>query len=312
MSPFGPGEFMSARALVNREFLDDVLARARRHHFFSHAFLSGSLELHDAPEVVSALLTSFYKIVIPFTGLLCTLAGRAPDLRSRFALMANIHEEMGCGDLSAAHPSLYVKMLESIGVSEEEAEAAPRLRAVRRINEHLSQVVEQRPFPIACAVLASAEATIPPSFPVLARLAQGAFRAVDTTFFDRHGVRDERHSDDAALLFALGADGISVRDGRGRRDARPGPARRAVRCLDGRHRAGARRRAPGSAKQLATGRRAPGERVFDGVTAETSRRAAWQMVTLGAFPPRPRRGRRWSARCSRAPADCQSRKPRRG
>jgi hypothetical protein len=55
-------------------------------------------------------------------------------------------------------------------------------------------------------VLASAEATIPPSFPVLAAVAQGAFPEVDMTFFDRHGVRDEGHSSDAAMLFALTAE----------------------------------------------------------------------------------------------------------
>jgi pyrroloquinoline quinone (PQQ) biosynthesis protein C len=113
---------------------------------------------------------------------------------------------MGCGDLEMAHPTLYLRMLASIGVSAEEAERAPTLPAIQRVNQHLAELVSLAPFSIACAVLASAEATIPPSFPVLAAMAQKAFPEVDTTFFDRHGLRDEGHSNDAAMIFALSAE----------------------------------------------------------------------------------------------------------
>ncbi len=61
--------------------------------------------------------------------------------------------------------------------------------------------------PVACAVLASAESTIPTSFPILSALAQKAFKDVDTTFFDRHGARDEGHAGDASLLFAVSGQG---------------------------------------------------------------------------------------------------------
>ena len=113
---------------------------------------------------------------------------------------------MGRGDLQEAHPSLYLRMLASIGVSAEAAEGMATLPSIRRINEHLHEVVAEQPFSIACAVLASAEATIPPSFPVLATIARAAFPHVDMTFFDRHGPRDEGHADDAATLVATTAD----------------------------------------------------------------------------------------------------------
>ena len=97
-------------------------------------------------------------------------------------------------------------MLSSIGVTPSAAESARTLSPIRRINEHLREVVERRRFAVACALLASAESTIPPSFPVLARIAQRAFPEVDMTFFDRHGPRDDGHSDDASMLFAVTAD----------------------------------------------------------------------------------------------------------
>ncbi len=211
-SPFGARDFSSVRAVDNQRFFEEMLERAKQHRFFSHPFMG----LFGAPgpsrEVTAFILTSFYKIVSPFTGLLCALGGRAPDLKSRFALMDNIYEEMGCGNLDAAHPSLYLKMLASIGITPSDAESARTLSSIRRINEHLHDVVHRRSFAVACALLASAEATIPPSFPVLAEMARRAFPEIDMTFFDRHGPRDDGHSDDAGMLFALSADSSEFED----------------------------------------------------------------------------------------------------
>ena len=204
-SPFGPGELVSERALENQEFFDGMLARAKRHPFFSHPFLSTCNRV-PSRDLVLFILTSMYQLVSPFTGLLCSLGGRAPDLRSRFALMDNIYEEMGCGDLSSAHPSLYLKMLASIGVTSEAADNMPERPSIRRINSHLREVVEQRDFSVACALLATAESVIPPSFPILAKMAQRAFVDIDMSFFERHGPRDAGHADDASMLFAVNGD----------------------------------------------------------------------------------------------------------
>lgn len=205
-SPFSPNDFSGARALENQRFFEDILERSKSHPFFSHPFMSIAGKVVVSRDIASIVLTSFYKIVAPFTGLLCSLGGRSPDLKTRFALMDNIYEEMGCGEIEAAHPSLYLRMLASIGVTAEAAEASPTLPSIRRINAHLEEVVMHEPFAVACALLASAEATIPPSFPVLAAMARTAFPEVDTQFFERHGPRDEGHSDDAATLFAISAD----------------------------------------------------------------------------------------------------------
>jgi pyrroloquinoline quinone (PQQ) biosynthesis protein C len=204
-SPFEANDLSSERAIENREFFDGLLCQARSHRLFSHPFLWNACEATLPRHTMAFILTSFYGIVAPFTGLLCSLGGHAPSLRSRFALMDNIFEEMGCGDLNSAHPRLYLRMLASMGVSEPAAEGFPTLPSVCRINDHLREVVEQRPFSVACAVLASAEATIPATFPALASMARTAFREIDTTFFDRHGVRDEGHSADASMLFSITA-----------------------------------------------------------------------------------------------------------
>jgi len=203
-NPFERGEFGNVAVRRNEEFFEAMSRRARAHRFFSHPFLLGGEALR--PAAATFILTSFYKVVAPFTGLLCSLAGRAPSLRARFALMDNIYEEMGCGDLGAAHPTLYLRMLASIGVSEEAAERMPTLSAIGRINEHLRSVIEHGHFSVACAVLASAESTIPASFPTLLAIARNAFRDVDATFFERHGSRDEGHAGDASMLFAISGD----------------------------------------------------------------------------------------------------------
>jgi pyrroloquinoline quinone (PQQ) biosynthesis protein C len=205
-SPFTPRDFAGVRAIENQRFFEKTLERAQRHRFYSHPFLTMAEQGTLGCDLVAYILTSFYKVVSPFTGLLCALGGRSPNLRCRFALMDNIYEEMGCGDLESAHPNLYLKMLASIGVSAEEAESTSTLPAVRRINQHLQEVVLQRHFSVACAVLASAEAAIPPSFPILAAIAKDAYPDVDMTFFDRHGPRDDGHADDASTLFALSSD----------------------------------------------------------------------------------------------------------
>jgi pyrroloquinoline-quinone synthase len=205
-SPYAPSDFGSSRIFENQRFFEEMLDRSKGHRYYSHPFMFAVDELTPSREAVAFVLTSIYKLVSPFTGLLCSLGGRAPDLRSRFALMDNIYEEMGRGDLGEAHPNLYLKMLSSIGITEVGAETERTLPIIRRLNEHLREVVDQRSFAVGCAVLASAEAVIPPLFPVLSRVSFRTFPELDRTFFDRHGPRDAGHSDDAAMLFSVTAD----------------------------------------------------------------------------------------------------------
>jgi pyrroloquinoline quinone (PQQ) biosynthesis protein C len=205
-NPFALRDEARGQVADNREFFSALLERAKHHRFFSHPILSTPVDTPQPAQVVSFILTSMYKVVAPFTGLLSTLGGRAPDLRSRFAVMDNLYEEMGRGHLEAAHPMLYLQMLASIGIDERAADRQQTMPSIQRINEHLQAVVEQEPFPVACAVLAAAEAAIPPLFPVLSAMATAAFGEIDMAFFDRHGGRDVGHCEDASMLFAVSAD----------------------------------------------------------------------------------------------------------
>lgn len=205
-NPFHASDLRGDTAAENHAFFAGLLERTRAHAFFAHPLLSFVPDASPAArDFVTFMLTSFYHVVEPFTGLLCSLAARAPALRSRFVLMDNVFEELGCGDIGAAHPNLYLSMLASVSVSEQRAGSAQVLPAIGRIRAHLAHVVEHCPFAVACAVLASAESTIPASFPMLARAAQQAFPGVDMRFFDRHGERDDGHASDAATLFAVHA-----------------------------------------------------------------------------------------------------------
>jgi pyrroloquinoline quinone (PQQ) biosynthesis protein C len=205
-NPFAVGDTTSSAIAANRKFFDGLVEHAKDHRFFAHPILSNASDARHSPAVVSFILASMYKVVAPFTGHLSTLGGRAPDLRIRFALMDNLYEEMGRGDIEAAHPMLYLEMLASIGIDESAAERQPVLPSILRINEHLLAVVEDQPFPVACAALAAAEAAIPPLFPVLAAMAKSAFAEIDMAFFERHGGRDVGHCEDASMLFALTAN----------------------------------------------------------------------------------------------------------
>jgi pyrroloquinoline quinone (PQQ) biosynthesis protein C len=207
-SPFAQRDTSSRSFAANREFFGALRERGSGHRLFSHPLLSVLGQRPQPPPVASFILTTMYKVVAPFTAVLSTLGGRAPDLRCRFALLDNLYEEMGRGDIQAAHPKLYLQMLESIGVDEPTAEGQSTLPSIRQINDHLFALVAEQPFPVACAALAAAEAAIPPLFPILAEMATSAFGAVDMAFFDRHGGRDVGHCDDAAMLFGISAEAL--------------------------------------------------------------------------------------------------------
>lgn len=203
--PFSATDLTTPRALENQRFFEGMLGRARRHPFYSHPFMGASLG-DSSPRIASFILGSYFKIVSPFTAHLCALSARAPTLRARYALTDNIYEELGCGDIDEAHPNLYVKMLASMGVSLEAAEEAPTLLSMQRTNEHLRRTIGEHPFAVGCALLASVEATIAPSFPVMALVGREAFPEMNMDFFDRHGPRDDEHCSDAATLFAVTAE----------------------------------------------------------------------------------------------------------
>ena len=180
------------------------------HRLYDHPL---SIALGDnlyGPDALRFVLTHLSTMIEPYTGLLGLLLGRAPDLKSRQVLLDNLFEEMGRGDVSQAHPVLWRGLLDSIGVSDTARAELKPLESTVAMNAGLEQAFLFKPFVYGCAWLSFSEAPIPNLF---SYLVQGTYKAfgresIDHRFFDRHGVRDEGHSDDADLLIAVHATPI--------------------------------------------------------------------------------------------------------
>ena len=204
--PFSQEDLNSALVRENLEFLSDLEKRVQSHGVFDHPVLVGMAEGRYNQEFVKFFLSQFSLHVRVFTAALSALLGRAPDFKSRFVLFDNLYEEMGRGDFRKGHFMLYVSMLESLGVTEEELESMPPLCSITLLNDGLFYAVTQRPFNVGLAWLGlGGELTIPNNFPYMVQALKNLYSDtnVDWGFFDRHGGRDQMHSDDANLVLAL-------------------------------------------------------------------------------------------------------------
>lgn len=205
-SPYSERELQSPIVLDNLEFLKSLETRVKNHGVFDHPFLKKLSEQHYSGEAVLFILIQIAKMVKPFTAALATLMGRAPDIESRFVLFDNMFEEIGRGDVRQAHPVLYQKMLSSLGVPPALVEMQETITSIRILNDALCAAVSSKSFAVGCAWLGyGGEITIPNNFPYLIKATRTAFSgsAVNMEFWERHGVRDQGHSDDATMLLAL-------------------------------------------------------------------------------------------------------------
>jgi pyrroloquinoline-quinone synthase len=205
-SPYQSEDLTSPALGENLAFLAQVEARARTHRVFRHPFLQRIREGRCTREQLVTTLTLYEHIMRPFTGCLAMLAGRAPDLQTRFVLFDNLYEEMGRGRIDQAHPRLYRKMLASLGVDEEVIERSQPLASIRLSNDAMVDAATRKPFPVACAWFgAGTESYIPPTFGSLVQGLSAVFEPgeINLEFLDRHGVRDDGHAADANLAMAL-------------------------------------------------------------------------------------------------------------
>ncbi len=205
-SPYSDRDLQSPVVLDNLRFLKSLEMRVKNHGVFDHGFLKKLSTGHYSGEAVLFTLVQIAKMVKPFTGALATLMGRAPDIESRFVLFDNLYEEIGRGDIKQAHPVLYHKMLSSLGASPKLVDLQPTITSLRLLNDALYDAVSRKPFVVGCAWLGyGGELTIPNNFPYLILATQEAFddHSVNMEFWDRHGARDQGHSDDATLLLAI-------------------------------------------------------------------------------------------------------------
>lgn len=205
-TPYSPDELESPRMQANLAFLKELEARAQQHAVFDHPLLVRMSNGLYSPDFVRFFLAQFAKHIRVFTAALAALLGNSPDIKSRFVLFDNLFEEMGRGDYRQCHYMLYLRMLETLGIREADLAGLPHLYAVELLNDDLFQAVTRKPFVVGLTWLGlGGELTIPNNFPYMVKAIEQAFpdTDVDWQFFDRHGGRDQMHSDDANIVLAM-------------------------------------------------------------------------------------------------------------
>ncbi|WP_345980459.1 iron-containing redox enzyme family protein [Sulfurimonas sp. HSL3-2] len=208
LSPYNEEELNSIRFQRNYQFLSNLEKKVGGHAVFEHPFLKKFASNTYTQEGVLFVLKQFGKIVMPFTAAICKLMGSAPDIKSRFMLMDNLYEEMGHNTLKNCHPVLYLTMLDSIGVSQQGLEKTETISSIRLLNNTIFDAVANKSFAIGCSWLGfGGELTIPNNFPYLVQGIEACFGSdIDMGFWNRHGERDQDHSDDATTVLCMNTD----------------------------------------------------------------------------------------------------------
>jgi len=207
-TPYTNEELDSIGFKENFQFLESLEKKVSNHRVFEHRFLKKLANNEYSQDGVLFVIKQFGKIVVPFTAAICKLMGNAPDIKSRFILMDNLYEEMGHNILKESHPVLYLSMLDSIGVSQKGLEKLETVSSIRILNNTIFDAVSQKSFAIGCAWLGfGGELTIPNNFPYLIQGIKNSFNdEIDMSFWDRHGERDQDHSDDATTVLCMNTD----------------------------------------------------------------------------------------------------------
>jgi len=203
--PFKKEELESENYQLNYNFLETLEMEVLKHEVFDHPFLKKLASGDYTKEGVRYTLMQFGNIVMPFTAAISKLMGNAPDLKSRFMLMDNLYEELGNMQFEQCHPSLYMEMLESIGGTQQGFDTMETISSIRILNNTILDAVEHKSFAIGCAWLGyGGELTIPNNFPYLVKgIESSSFEKADMTYWDRHGERDQAHSDDATIVLCM-------------------------------------------------------------------------------------------------------------
>jgi pyrroloquinoline quinone (PQQ) biosynthesis protein C len=201
--PFNKEEMTSPQLILNRAQIEILETELVRKPVFDHSFLIKLSKGVYSEKSVRFAFIQFSKHIQIFTSCLAALMCRAPTIRDRTVLYDNFQEEMGQGSLLGTHYMLYLKMLNSMGISAEEVDRTETMVSMMVLNDALESAVH-RSFISGLAWLGlGGEYTIPNNFPYLAAAAKKTFAAIDTGFFERHGERDDGHHCDSNLLLAM-------------------------------------------------------------------------------------------------------------
>jgi pyrroloquinoline quinone (PQQ) biosynthesis protein C len=210
--PYNKAELSNPELILSRHFLEMLEEEVLKQEVFDHPFLIKLSKGVYSEKAVRFAFVQFSKHIKIFTSCLGHVIGNAPNIRDRLVLFDNLNEEMGKGALLGTHYMLYMRMLNSMGISSEEIDRAETIISMQILNDGLEQAVK-RSFVTGLSWLGlGGELTIPNNFPYLAQGAKRTFAAIDTEFFARHGERDEGHKCDSNLLLAMQIKSQADRD----------------------------------------------------------------------------------------------------
>lgn len=200
---FSKHDLTKPEVILNLHFLRMLEEEVRKHECFDHPFLVRFSKGAYSEKAMKFALIQFSKHIRLFTSCLAHILGMAPDIRARVVLFDNLNEELGKGELGGTHYMLYLRMLYSLEISQEEIDRTPPIVSMDLLNDGLLTAVK-RSFPAGLAWLGlGGELPIPNNFPYLAQGIRKSFPAPDMRFFERHGSPDEAHNDDSNVLLAM-------------------------------------------------------------------------------------------------------------
>lgn len=196
-------ELSRPEVTLNLHYLRTLEDSLRTHDVFDHPFLVRFSKGVYSDRAMRFALIQFSKHIRVFTSCLSHLLGMAPDIRDRIVLYDNLREELGNGSLGDTHYMLYLRMLSSLGISQEEAERTPMLVSVALLNDGLINAVKHSFISGLAWLGLGGEIAIPNNFPYLLQGIRRCYPVVDASFFEHHGVVDQHHSDDSNTLLSM-------------------------------------------------------------------------------------------------------------
>jgi pyrroloquinoline quinone (PQQ) biosynthesis protein C len=133
-----------------KQYIADLKARLRpRDNPYLVALRDGTLSREDFLETQIQFLFA----VVFFSRPMAVLAGRMPRPEMRLALLANVEDEHGDGDLRLCHESTFLLFLSRLGASRQEIERRALWPEIRAFNTTLAGLCMLDDVPTAMAAL---------------------------------------------------------------------------------------------------------------------------------------------------------------
>jgi len=111
-------------------------------HPFIHRIEDGWLNKRQ----LEFFISQYYLYCFKFPAFLCACAANIPDDPTRMALIENIWEEHGEGDLRKSHRTLYLNFAQAVGLSESQIQQTPKLASTQICVENMLTLCKHEHF----------------------------------------------------------------------------------------------------------------------------------------------------------------------